>query len=158
MIGITVRCKDHAGKTHAVPVDKLRFRISAYGIFVQEKAVLMVQDAWMRKWEFPGGGIHVHEAVKDGLVREYREETGLTIAPLRLFLFQEDFFWATDRQEGWHSLRLLHFVRKIKGNLRASGNGDDVIRAQFQDISGITRQMVKPDIWTVIQRLNHEIF
>jgi ADP-ribose pyrophosphatase YjhB (NUDIX family) len=33
------------------------------------------------RWEPPGGVLEPHEAVHEGLVREVREETGLTVTP-----------------------------------------------------------------------------
>jgi len=36
------------------------------------------------KWEFPGGGVEFGEKVKDAIIREMKEEFGITIEPLEL--------------------------------------------------------------------------
>ncbi|GAA3458029.1 NUDIX hydrolase [Saccharothrix longispora] len=40
-------------------------------------AVLLVFDAWRRKWELPGGGREPGETTRRTAIRELREETGI---------------------------------------------------------------------------------
>ncbi len=53
------------------------------------------------RWEFPGGRIERGEGVRDALVREVREETGLVVEPGRLLGAGEQ-----ERGEG----RVVHLV------------------------------------------------
>lgn len=53
------------------------------------------------RWEFPGGRINLGEGVRDALVREVREETGLTVEAGRLLGAGDQ-----ERSEG----RVVHLV------------------------------------------------
>lgn len=46
--------------------------------------VLLVKSADFGTWDPPGGGVEPEEAPQDAAVREVREETGLSVKPLRL--------------------------------------------------------------------------
>ena len=43
--------------------------------------VLAIRRRDNNHWEPPGGVLELHESIHDGLVREVREETGLTVEP-----------------------------------------------------------------------------
>jgi ADP-ribose pyrophosphatase YjhB (NUDIX family) len=49
-----------------------------------EGRILAIRRRDNGHWEPPGGVLELEETVEDGLVREIREETGLTVVPERL--------------------------------------------------------------------------
>lgn len=53
----------------------------AAAITNDEGQVLAIRRRDNRQWEPPGGVLELDEPILDGLVREVREETGLTIEP-----------------------------------------------------------------------------
>jgi 8-oxo-dGTP pyrophosphatase MutT (NUDIX family) len=128
-----------------------RIRPAIYGVLIQGGHVLLVRapQAFLGVVGFPGGGIEPGEAPLDALRREFVEETGLAIEPLRVL-------WATT---GFHrsrlrpSLQMLGIyweVRRIGGSLISHGNGDDVDAAFFcpvhalpmADMQGVDREVV----------------
>lgn len=130
------------------------FRPAVYGVLIRGQEVLLVRSPPTAKISatvigFPGGGIEPGEAPLDALCREFAEETGIEVEPVRLL-------WATT---GFHRslvhphLQLvgMHWeVRHISGSLRPNGNGDDVAEAFFcpihnlpvEDMLGVDREVV----------------
>jgi 8-oxo-dGTP diphosphatase len=46
--------------------------------------VLAIKRRDNNQWEPPGGVLHLDERIQTGLIREVKEETGLTVAPIGL--------------------------------------------------------------------------
>jgi mutator protein MutT len=57
-------------------------KVSKAVIIKEDGALLLLRskgEKFPGKWDLPGGHIHVGEDPKDGLVREVKEETGVTL-------------------------------------------------------------------------------
>jgi len=91
-------------------------RVRVCGICRQDRKLLVVQHANIlgnyHLWSPPGGGLVYGEKIKDCLVREFREETGLEVKPGR-FLFMQEFL-----QEPLHALELFFEVEVTGGTLK----------------------------------------
>lgn len=148
-----IACIDHYGNKLKIPRDKFRFRASAYGVLRAGDMFLMAQEKWTKLWEFPGGGVHMAEKIEDGLIREFEEETGLTVTVGRMITFLEDFFYSKDRDEGWHSLRFVYEVTKKRGRVRAEGNNDDVSSAAYMSKKELTKENTKPAILSLLNMI-----
>jgi 8-oxo-dGTP pyrophosphatase MutT (NUDIX family) len=138
--------------THMTNAGIQRFRPAIYGVLLQGSEVLLVRapQTLDSVIGFPGGGIELGEAPLDALRREFSEETGLEIEPLRLL-------WATtgfhrSRQNPQQQLLGIYWeVRTIGGRLRPGGNEDDVDEAFFcplhalpvGQMMGVDREMVQ---------------
>lgn len=86
-----------------VQVTRLTQRISGYGIAKNQRGVLVTQQH-LPLWEFPGGQPRKGETLLEGLVREFKEETGIIIRPLRLILVRESYY-LTPSQKVYHSFQ-----------------------------------------------------
>jgi len=67
-------------------------KVSKAVIVKQDGALLLLRSAGQKfphKWDLPGGHIHVGEDPKDGLIREVREETGITLSEPIERLYEE---------------------------------------------------------------------
>lgn len=149
----TISCIDHYGNKLKIPLEKFVVRASAYGVLKKGDSFLMAQEKWTKLWEFPGGGIHIGEMIEEGLIREFEEETGITITVGKMITFLEDFFYARDRDEGWHSLRFVYEVKKVSGTIRTGGNNEDVSAAGYMSRNELTEKNTKPAIYHLLSKV-----
>jgi 8-oxo-dGTP diphosphatase len=62
-----------------------RHSVSVAGVVIDEAGrALVIQRRDNAHWEPPGGILERNETITDGLLREVREETGLTVEPVAL--------------------------------------------------------------------------
>ena len=97
-------------------------RIGAYGVCGDgDGRVLLVRGspaaALPGVWQFPGGGIDHGEHPADAVVREFAEETGLTVAVTGLRAAVADVLW------GEHTDRVIYDVAVHGGTLRDEPEG-----------------------------------
>jgi ADP-ribose pyrophosphatase YjhB (NUDIX family) len=126
-----IKCVDHYGKSYEIEANKFAFRISVYGILEKENSILFVKSKWLKQWEFPGGGVKINESIPEALVREFQEETGLVVKPQKFLSLKENYFYAEDRNQAWHTVCSFYSVKLIGGKLITTGNNLDVIEARF---------------------------
>ena len=108
------------GEKREVPVEKLRFRPSAYGVIIKDDTVLL-NTAWDGH-DFPGGGIDLGESIHDGLLREVKEETGLRVQVGPLLHAGEDFFIANFVEDTYfHALIYYFLCTDPQGELSTDG-------------------------------------
>ena len=72
-----------------------RFNVRVYGILINDRKQILVADEAFkngtRATKFPGGGLELGEGLVDGLIREFKEETGIDVEVERHF-YTTDFF------------------------------------------------------------------
>lgn len=62
-----------------------RHSVSVSGVITDDRGrALLIQRNDNQHWEPPGGVLELSEAIRDGLRREVREETGLDVEPVTL--------------------------------------------------------------------------
>lgn len=71
-------------------IDSLSFRPSVYGIVIRNSDVLLVPAT--NGYDLPGGGLELGETLRDGLVREIKEETGYAVDVQRFVDCRDSFF------------------------------------------------------------------
>ncbi|MBI4087934.1 NUDIX domain-containing protein [Candidatus Kaiserbacteria bacterium] len=119
--GKTVVCRNRlTGETKEVPAEKLRFRPAAYGVIIKEGSVLL-NTAWDGH-DFPGGGIDLGESIRDALLREIKEETGISVQVGPLLHVGEDFFIANFVEDTYfHALPYYFLCTDAQGQLSMEG-------------------------------------
>ena len=88
------------------------------------KGNVLVQDkknhpTW-HGWNFPGGHVEKGEFVTPSVIREIREETGLTIESPRLCGIKE----FHKRKDGKRYIVFLYIADKFSGELKSSNEGE----------------------------------
>lgn len=102
-----VTCVDIDGNEHRVAVTSLRWRPSAYGIIIKDDCLLVSPQ--FGGYDLPGGGIELGETVRDALIREIKEETGIDASAPHLITCQESFFVLSGSEKGEHVQSLLFY-------------------------------------------------
>lgn len=91
----------------------LRYRVA--GIYVEKEKILLVDHSGLNDenefWSPPGGGLHFGESVRDCLLREFKEETGL-LADVGEFLCLMEYL-----NHPLHAVEVFFRVNEVSGSL-----------------------------------------
>lgn len=109
------------------------FSCRIYGVLREDGKVLLTKSTFRGAAfvNFPGGGIEIGEAPMDALRREFAEETGLEIRPVRVLHSSAGAHLST--QSPIQIVASYWLVERAGGTLRTGGNGDDVLDLFWAD-------------------------
>lgn len=143
----TITAFDIFGNAQKRQLENFKFRASAYGVLVENNKVLLKRHPSVDKFELPGGGIGMDEAIPDGLIREFEEETGLIVKVGELLLVEDSFF--THNQEDVHGILIFYKVNKLSGI--PTPNDDDSIEVRYLDIDSLNHDNLQRFCWNTIE-------
>ncbi len=117
----------------------ISFSCRIYGILVEDGKVLMTRSRFIDREfvNFPGGGIEIGEAPQDALIREYQEETGLSIKIKKIIFSSQKLHLSTQRPI--QIVSSFWRVEKTGGTLKENGNDDDVLKLFWAELSAIPK-------------------
>jgi len=103
-------------------------RIGAYGLCRDDAGrVLLARNSALSTfpglWTLPGGGVEQGEHPDDTVVREFAEETGLTVRVTGLRSVTADVFRLPLTDTWEHTDRIIYDVRPVGGSLRNEAEG-----------------------------------
>jgi 8-oxo-dGTP diphosphatase len=111
-------------------------------VVVDEGRVLLVRrgtEPLRGHWSLPGGMLEVGESLSDGVIREVREETGLTVEPVELVELLDRIHREGERVR-YHYVIADYLCRVVSGTLKAASDADAakwVERAQWNSHSAL---------------------
>lgn len=148
-----IKCEDIHGNQYEIEEAEFIETNRAYGVYVKEGKVLLVQDIDANYWELPGGGVEVDESLEAGLVREFKEETDLEVKKVgRLLTDFIGYFYHFRFKQPWKSHRHFYLIEEAVGELMPGGNGTDTAQAKFFNVEQIDNLPVKENIKRVIEK------
>ncbi|MGW5981466.1 NUDIX hydrolase [Bacillus mycoides] len=86
----------------------------------EKDKILMVHNVEQNVWSLPGGAVEKGETLEQALVREVKEEIGLTATLSGLVAINEKFF----EEKGHHALFFTFRANVVTGELRAEDEGE----------------------------------
>ena len=84
------------------------------GVLVRDGKLLVQRDRDGNEYALPGGHVRIGEATADGLVREYKEETGADIRVGKL-LWTEECFWEWNGTQA-HNIAFYYRIELADGS------------------------------------------
>lgn len=129
-----ITCTTQTGTSVKVEPKQITIRVSAYGLLIVNEKILVVQTH-LPLWEFPGGAIEPEESLKDGLIREFFEETKIKIL-IDKFLFEQETFYYSPSKKVYHSFQHFFIVNsKDDDLLQIKGKETKIAWISPQDLS-----------------------
>ena len=83
------------------------------GVLIHDGKLLVQRDKDGNEYALPGGHVKIGETTEDGLIREYKEETGADIVCGRL-LWTEECFWEWNGRKA-HNIAFYYQVELCEG-------------------------------------------
>jgi 8-oxo-dGTP diphosphatase len=113
-----------------------KVRVRACGLCFRDSAVLMVNHKGITNgnfWAPPGGGVEFGDSIEDTLIKEFLEETGLSIKP-KNFVFGCEYI-----NDPIHSIELFYQVDIVGGSLKTGSDPEIQIidKVQFIDFKNV---------------------
>ncbi|MCH5279788.1 MAG: NUDIX domain-containing protein [Christensenellaceae bacterium] len=82
--------------------------LRAVGVLIKDDMILVQRDKGGTEYALPGGHVRIGETTVDGLIREYKEETGADIKCRRL-LWIEECFWNWNGRDA-HNIAFYYLI------------------------------------------------
>jgi 8-oxo-dGTP diphosphatase len=122
-------------------------------VIVQEGRVLLVRrgtEPLRGEWSLPGGLLEVGESLMAGVVREVREETGLTVEPVELIELLDRIHREGERVR-YHYVIADYLCRVVSGALQAATDADAVRWVAREEWNGHSALRLDPVAVRVIE-------
>ena len=121
-------------------------------IIIHEDRVLVVRRATeplKGEWSVPGGMLELGEKLKDGIVREVQEETGLVVEPTEVIEVIDSIFADPDGRTRYHYVLIDYLCSVISGEALAA---TDVSEVRWVRASELDSLNLRPITLAVIRK------
>jgi ADP-ribose pyrophosphatase YjhB (NUDIX family) len=115
------------------------------GIVVRDNRVVLVRRGKpprQGEWSIPGGMLELGEKLRDGIVREIEEETGLKVTPLQVLDVFDSITTDAQGRTQYHYVLVDYLCSVNGGELRAASDASEARWATLEEaLTLVTRQM-----------------
>lgn len=131
------------------------FNIRVYGLLLDSQNRLLVSDEYIRGEFFtklPGGGLEFGEGTRDGLAREFMEETGIAVT-VGSHLYTTDFFQISAFNKKDQIISIYYMVSSTESDkIKTSEKNFDFSPEQIADKNGTFESFR----WVNFEELNED--
>jgi len=131
------------------------FNVRVYGLLLDPQNRLLVSDEYIRGEFFtklPGGGLEFGEGTRDGLAREFIEETGISVR-VGAHLYTTDFFQISAFNKKDQIISIYYLVTSTEcDKIKTSEKKFDFSPAQIEDKKGTFESFR----WVNFEELNED--
>jgi 8-oxo-dGTP diphosphatase len=140
-------CKPHLGKFPKVTSSREypeRPIVGVGGVIIEDGRALLIRrgsEPLRGEWSIPGGTLELGESLQEGVARELREETGLSVRVLELIevfdrIFPDERSQASERkqQPRFHFVIVDYLCERIGGEACAGSDVTDVAFASEDEL------------------------
>ena len=119
------------------------------GVIVRDARVLVVRRATpplLGEWSIPGGMLELGERMRDGVAREIREETGLTVAVGPVLDVFDSIFPDSDGRTQYHYVLIDFLCRPVEGTATAGSDVSEVRWVGADELAGLGMKQVTQEV------------
>ena len=115
--------------------------IGVGAVIVEQNRVLLIrrgQPPLLGEWSLPGGVLECGETLREAVVREAREETGLAVEPGEMLGVYERIIRDEEKRLRYHYVLIDFLCRPMGGDLKAGSDAADVrwfTRGELPDLN-----------------------
>jgi len=132
---------DVFGKPHKAKAEDLKLSVHVYGVAVRGGKALIPPQ--FDGYDWPGGTAELGESTAETLRREFKEETGYDVEPVKLLGLYDSFFHHVKRQQDYQSLLAFYLVKIVGGEISTAGFDAD------------EKEYAKEACWIDLDELDH---
>ena len=86
---------------------------SASGALVEDGRILLQERADTGDWGFPGGYMEYGDTFKQTVVREFLEDAGIAVTPVKLLAIQDDDFYTYPNGDAVQPVNAFYLVERV---------------------------------------------
>ena len=143
---------------------KKHVHIGVYGILIEDDKILLIKKAngpYKGKLDLPGGSLKHGERPEDTLIREMKEETGLTITSYGINNSDSvTIDWNFDGDDvSTHHIGIFYDIISYNGSIKSKLNvnkqNDDSLGASFYEIKALKKEKLSLIVILELERLGY---